>query len=105
MDEEENPILEHFGIKGMKWGVRRAEVETTKKPRKKLSPTQKKVIGQVVSLAASVAVKKGIQWARENPDKIATAFARAQNMANGTKAIGPGYEVFKLSMGAAGVYR
>lgn len=104
MSDEVTSVLEHFGVKGMKWGVRKQD-DTTKTPRKKLSPTQKKVIGQVASLAASIAVKQGIKWARENPDKILTAFARAQNLANGTKAIGPGYEVFKLSMSAAGVYR
>lgn len=57
----------------------------------------------VAAVGVHVAVKKGAQWAAQNPEKIAQFTQRAQNVMNGTKAIGPGYEVFKLTL-KNGVY-
>lgn len=106
--------LAHYGIKGMKWGKRKASdssSDTSPAPRrekKELTPSQKKfrrdVALGVAGVAANVAIRKGAQWAVNNPDKIATFMARANNFKNGTKAIGPGYEVFKMTLGASGVY-
>lgn len=109
--------LAHYGIKGMKWGKRKASSsgDTSPAPRrekKELTPSQKKKRRELIQfsvgvagVAANVAIRKGAQWAVNNPDKVANFMTRANNLRNGTKAIGPGYEVFKMTLGASGVYR
>jgi hypothetical protein len=100
-------FLAHYGVKGMRWGRRKAPDASTevakKEPRKKMDPAKKALIAEVVKSAAyigaAVAIRKGARWAVRNPDKIAVFMQRAQNTMNGTKAIGVGYEVIKIASG------
>lgn len=41
VDEEVNAFLEHFGAKGMKWGVRKSKAERDSTPKKKKPPLTK----------------------------------------------------------------
>lgn len=102
---EVDDFLAHYGVKGMKWGKRKAPASTdSKKPvRKKMSPETKELIGGLLTTAAlvtvNIAVRKGAMWAIKNPDKMAVFMQRAQNTMNGTKAIGVGYDVIKIASG------
>jgi hypothetical protein len=69
--ENFDDVLEHFGVKGMKWGVRKARTSTSSKGEKEEAPKQgmsnrKKavigaaVVGGVVLAGAIVAHKKGV---------------------------------------------
>lgn len=111
--------LVHFGVKGMKWGKRKApesgsdssaakKTSSGDKPAKReLTPAQKKarrdIAVRLAAVGVLVAAKKGAQWAANNPDKITQFTQRAQNVMNGTKSLGPGYDVFKLTL-KNGVY-
>jgi len=64
IDEDVSDFLEHYGVKGQKWGVRNARkgrVKTSKK--KKLSPDQKAALQAVAlvggSLAAGILARAG----------------------------------------------
>lgn len=103
---EVDDFLAHYGVKGMKWGRRKArnseaESSDSEQPaKKKMDPATKMFIGQVIRssalIAATIAVRKGARWAVQNPDKVAVFMQRAQNKMNGVKAIGVGYEVIRI---------
>jgi hypothetical protein len=54
-DEFVEEYLEHYGVKGMKWGVRKQRDDGS--PRRKLTPNQKKaIVGGVVAVGAITAM-------------------------------------------------
>lgn len=69
---DEGDYLEHFGVKGMKWGVRKQrtpsnEVSSTPK-KKKLTPEQKASLIKTGIIVASGAIAVGnILWAMRDP--------------------------------------
>lgn len=105
MADNVEEFLAQAGVKGMKWGHRKASssVSTSKKRPKKKPRTEaeKKEAAEwlkaISLLGAAVAVNRGANWAYKNPQKVANFIARTANVVNGTKAIGPGYEVAKLA--------
>lgn len=106
MADSEDDVLLHFGVKGMKWGRRKADGDSSapapKAPKKELSPEQKKMRSELIQSAAVLgtiaAVKAGARWAANNPDKLTNIYQRANNVMNGTKAIGPGYDIVKMTL-------
>lgn len=108
-------FLAHYGVKGMRWGKRKAESSSDDKPEKKpMDPEKKQAIKDLVGIAGgisvAIALRKGAQWALNNPDKVASFIQRAEvvrqraaNVRNGTKAIGTGYQVIKIAGGAPGL--
>lgn len=122
----EEEFLTHYGIPGMKWGKRKAKTSggsktPSRRAQKKadynkkllnMSPKQRaqhdikrtaKAIG--IGLGVNVAVRGGITWATNNPDKISGIFDKAKGMANKQQAITKGYTIIKASMGANGTWK
>ena len=88
--------LTHYGVKGMKWGVRRAKSSTSKEssPRKKMNPKLKKeLIKTGVTLGLYAATRAGLAYISRNPQVL----QQAANRINGTRAIGVGYETITLA--------
>ena len=91
---DSDDFLEHYGVRGMKWGKRKKRPPLTQK---------QKLVRTSVALAGAIAVdqalKRGARWAINNPEKIAVFAQRGKNYMNGTKALTTGYKVVKIAGG------
>lgn len=77
--------LEHYGVKGMKWGVRkkRNRSDTPKKPRSKMSPEKKKKILKGVAAGVAIGGTVAVAYATRNTP----ASRKARMMLAATPAI------------------
>jgi hypothetical protein len=89
IDEEEDiyAFLEHHGVRGMRWGVRRARSSTTKAPKKPLTP-QEKAVRRNKIIGGALLVAGGALFAKMIIDQHSTMKARsAANIYNASKKV------------------